>query len=199
MPSSKSHASEAVPRIRNAAQTQARILQAAQRHFSRYGYVQAGLRDIAAEAGINVALVARYFGSKEKLFEAAVAASVTPDMLWAHPREQFGKRVVGLFLEGRPEATDPLLMLVQAAADPVAKSVAMEVVRARILEPLAEWLGEPEAEPRAAEILALCAGFFTYRNLLPLAPFTGAMAPSARAWLERALQDIVDGNRAEVS
>ncbi len=41
--------------------------------FSKVGCAKASIRDIAAEAGITAALVVRYFGSKENLFEEAVA------------------------------------------------------------------------------------------------------------------------------
>ncbi|MET0360988.1 MAG: TetR family transcriptional regulator [Sphingobium sp.] len=188
-----SDVNKGLPRVRNAAQTQARILLAAQRMFSVHGYIHAGMRDIAGEAGINVALVARYFGSKEKLFEAALTASLTSQSLHDHPKEEFGCRVVSMFVDNKPEATNPLMMLVQAAADPCAQAVALEVIRSHVLAPMAGWLGEPDGRTRAAEILAVCAGFFTYRNLLPLETFSGTHHPAARRWFERTLQDIVDG------
>ena len=47
------------------------LLRAANACFLRAGYA-ASLRDIAAEAGVDMALVARLFGSKEKLWEAVV-------------------------------------------------------------------------------------------------------------------------------
>jgi AcrR family transcriptional regulator len=46
-----------------------RILQAARTVFLRKGYAAARTRDIAEEAGLNIALLHYYFRSKEKLFE----------------------------------------------------------------------------------------------------------------------------------
>ncbi|WP_242124122.1 TetR/AcrR family transcriptional regulator [Sphingobium sp. Sx8-8] len=179
-------------RIRDAAVTRARILTAAQTLFARCSYGQAGLRDIAAEAGVNVALVARYFGSKEKLFEAALKATLTEGNLASHPRENFGKGLVQAMVDHRGDRPHPMPMLVHAAAEPVSQAVALRLIVEEVLKPTAQWLGGEEAEQRAAEILALSAGFYLYRVLLPLPSFSGAMDPAARKWLEETLQAIVD-------
>lgn len=50
------------------------ILSAARQVFIRSGLAGARTRDVAAEAGINEALLYRHFRSKDELFEAAVAA-----------------------------------------------------------------------------------------------------------------------------
>nr|WP_277348049.1 TetR/AcrR family transcriptional regulator [Streptomyces sp. HNM0574] len=44
------------------------MLAAAALRFGRYGYDGASIRDIARDAGVDAALVYRYFGSKEALF-----------------------------------------------------------------------------------------------------------------------------------
>jgi len=49
--------------------TEEKIKHAARVIFTRKGYAAARTRDIAAEAGINLALLNYYFRSKEKLFE----------------------------------------------------------------------------------------------------------------------------------
>ncbi|MBS3915527.1 MAG: TetR/AcrR family transcriptional regulator [Bacteroidetes bacterium] len=49
--------------------TEARIREAARKVFLKKGYSGARTRDIAEEAGINLALLNYYFRSKEKLFE----------------------------------------------------------------------------------------------------------------------------------
>ena len=55
--------------------TRSRLLQSARRHFARDGYATATVRDIAADAGVNVALINRYFASKEGLFEASIVGA----------------------------------------------------------------------------------------------------------------------------
>ena len=60
-------------RRRNAAATREAILDSARRAFAQAGYDGAGVREIAAGAGITAMLVNRYFGSKEQLFAEVVA------------------------------------------------------------------------------------------------------------------------------
>jgi AcrR family transcriptional regulator len=180
------------PRLRDAARTRSRILAAAQKEFSSRDYTQARLSDIAKEAGVNQALIVRYFGSKDQLFATALEAllkenSITDDR---EPRA-LGKSIVARLVD-QSDPRDPLPMLIHAVSDPLARELARGLMEREILAPLARWLGPPDAEARAAEILLLCAGFFTYNKLLPLAPFTGEMIPTARAWLESALQAVVD-------
>jgi AcrR family transcriptional regulator len=54
---------------RNAQQTRARILKVAAELFSQASYDNVRSRDIAQKAGVDVALINRYFGSKKELFK----------------------------------------------------------------------------------------------------------------------------------
>jgi AcrR family transcriptional regulator len=56
----------------NSTDTRARILRAAFRRLLEDGYVRLSTRDIAAEAGVNHALIHYYFGTKDKLVVAAL-------------------------------------------------------------------------------------------------------------------------------
>lgn len=46
------------------------IIETAEKLFALHGFAGTSIRDISREAGINVAMVSYYFGSKEKLMEA---------------------------------------------------------------------------------------------------------------------------------
>ncbi len=59
--------------VRDADATRQHLLEAARRRFARDGYAASTVRDIAGDAGVNVALINRYFTSKEGLFEACIA------------------------------------------------------------------------------------------------------------------------------
>ncbi|NLY23816.1 MAG: TetR/AcrR family transcriptional regulator [Bacteroidales bacterium] len=52
--------------------TEQKILKAADKIFTQKGYAATRTRDIAEEAGTNLALLNYYFGSKEKLFKNVV-------------------------------------------------------------------------------------------------------------------------------
>ena len=60
------------PRL-SADERREKIVDAARRVFEQTGFDGARTRDLAAAAGVNEALLYRHFGSKEELFEAAVA------------------------------------------------------------------------------------------------------------------------------
>ncbi|MCF0060355.1 TetR family transcriptional regulator [Dyadobacter chenwenxiniae] len=56
--------------------TEEKIKEAASKVFTKKGYGNARTRDIAEEAGINLALLNYYFRSKEKLFEVIMAERI---------------------------------------------------------------------------------------------------------------------------
>lgn len=184
-----------LPRRRDAVQTRVRILAAARRVFATRDYTQARISDIAAAANVNQALVIRYFGSKEQLFETVLDAVL--DQLPSHGRyelEGLAQSIVRHLTDDSGLLPDPLPMVIHATSDPMAQAISQRLMEERVVRPLSAWLGGEDGEVRAVEILALCAGFFTYRRLLPVSPFLGEMRPEARAWLESSLQAILDGS-----
>lgn len=72
------------------------ILDAAERAFAEFGYRGASLRAIARDAGVNQAMVAYYFRSKEGLVHAVIGrrSSVIND--------ERGRRLDALFARGSP-------------------------------------------------------------------------------------------------
>ena len=73
-------------RPRNAGQTRADILSAARRRFGADGYERTTLRAVAADVGVDAALVSRYFGSKPDLFAEATDFTIQlPDISDAEP------------------------------------------------------------------------------------------------------------------
>lgn len=73
-------------RPRNAAQTREDILAAARRRFATDGFERTTLRAVAADVGVDAALVIRYFGSKQDLFATATEFRIDlPDLSDAAP------------------------------------------------------------------------------------------------------------------
>ncbi len=62
-------------RGRNAGATRNDLLKAAMRRFTVLGYERTTMREVAADAGVNVSLINRYFGSKEGLFAVVMRES----------------------------------------------------------------------------------------------------------------------------
>lgn len=176
---------------RDAVRTRDAILAAAQEAFSTRGYAAVGVREITAAAEVNPALVSRYFGSKEGLFEAALDAALDVALLTERNRATFGRDLVESFARAETRR-NPLPMLVLATGDPAARAIADRLLRARVIGPLTRWFGGAEAEVRAARLLLVSAGFYTYRLLYPLAPLEGSLDPAMREWLEAEFQSLVD-------
>ncbi|WP_346666090.1 TetR/AcrR family transcriptional regulator [uncultured Mailhella sp.] len=57
---------------RNASRTKARILESAERLFTKNPYDNVTMRQIASMAGVDPSLIIRYFSSKEELFSAVL-------------------------------------------------------------------------------------------------------------------------------
>ena len=66
-------------RSRDAAASRRALLEAAQELFGRLGFERTTVREIGERAGVDAALIARYFGSKADLYIAAVAAERMDD------------------------------------------------------------------------------------------------------------------------
>jgi AcrR family transcriptional regulator len=161
---------------RNAAATRAAILAAAKFHFSRESYDQAGLREIATRAGVNVALVSRYFGSKEQLFLEAFTDDFHLDEFVHGDRSTLGERFVRHILQ-RPldnGRNDALLILFRSASNEKAVPVVRDALRSRLIEPLAAWLGGADAQQRAGLIAAHLLGLSTLRVVLQCGPLNTA-------------------------
>lgn len=86
-------------RRRDAAATRQALLEAARQRFARDNYEAVSVRDIAADVGVNVALVYRYFGSKAGLFAMAAADSAMFGQLDV-PAEELPDRMAELYASG---------------------------------------------------------------------------------------------------
>jgi AcrR family transcriptional regulator len=165
----------AAPRKRNAEITRAAILEAAKAQFARLGYDRAALRDIAAEAGADVALIKRYFGGKEALFTEALKASFRPDRLSEWDRESFAREIAVMMAGGahQDEArAHGFQFLLRAATSPTTAPLLNVAVQERFLAPIRDWLGGDDAQARARVLAAAFIGFLVER-LIRNEPLTG--------------------------
>lgn len=178
---------------RDAVRTRENILGAAQQLFARKGYTTVGVREVAAEAGVNSTLIRRYFGSKEGLFRAAVEDFLQVEPFTDGPRAEFGERAVALLKYGE-EIPSALAMMMHATADPEARALCSALMHARIDQPLADWLGGENAMARATQINLLWIGYMAARQVLPLPALSGEVVDETRVWLAVTIQALVDGD-----
>ncbi|CAN5425784.1 TetR family transcriptional regulator [soil metagenome] len=82
--------------------TREKILASARDLFARNGIGNTSIRAIASDAGVDPALVHHYFGTKEKLFTAAINVAFDPALilfpLRAAPVEELGRILPSLIL-----------------------------------------------------------------------------------------------------
>jgi AcrR family transcriptional regulator len=76
------------------------ILFAGERTFAEFGYNGASMRAIGREAGVNQAMIAYYFGSKEGLLHAIMRRRST------FVNDQREERLTALFADGQPTVED---------------------------------------------------------------------------------------------
>lgn len=190
MPSdAKTSAVPATPRRRDASASRAAIERAARELFAARGYALTGVRDVAALAGVNSALVGRYFGTKETLFRTVVAEALDMSPVLTGPRDRFGEHVAAIFRQSR-DVPSPLAMMLLSMGDPDARDIASGLIDAAIVAPLAEWLGAPDAVTRARQLNMLWSGYLTHAQLLPNGPGDDGVAIDR--WLAATTQGIVD-------
>lgn len=159
------------------ADTRGRILEAARAAFADLGFEGATVRRIAARAGVDPALVHHYFGSKQRLFVAAmefpVDVGATFAALAAGPRETIGERIVRTFVDvwDRPEVRPTVLGLVRSATtDPVAAAMFRRLLAEGPLLALASAVEAPDAGLRATLVGTQLIGIAMARYVARLEP-----------------------------
>ncbi|HSF90931.1 MAG TPA: TetR family transcriptional regulator [Paracoccaceae bacterium] len=181
------------PRKRNAEATQARIIEVAREVFTEKGYDGARTRAIADRAGVNVALMNRYFGSKEGLFAMAVPPTLTIASLTDGPMDAFGARVASVFVGKQiHDGYDPTFVLIRSAASPEAVPILRKALRTQIIEPLAAQLGGEDALERACLIVALISGLDLTARVLGINCYSDSDGAVMRRRFAAQIQTLVD-------
>jgi AcrR family transcriptional regulator len=147
--------------------TRAAILESARVRFAKEGYDGASLREVAADARVDPALVCRYFGSKEDLFVEVLNADLAASELFQGDPAEFGARVADrLLLEERDAADlDCLLIMLRSVSSPKAAETVRIASRSNFYGPFAAWLGGEDARMRAQLAGALMMGISIARVL----------------------------------
>jgi AcrR family transcriptional regulator len=182
-------------RPRNAAATRQAILDAATARFEREGYDDVGVRDIARDAGVDPALISRYFGSKEDLFDEVLNVCMAGSDLMDGPREDFGRRMAHEVVFG-PSKGDAKMKGLLIMLRSIGSAKAAEVIRRSsqrcFYGPFAEWLGDPDAAVRARLAGGLMMGVSLSREISGGFDLSPEECESLCSRLAAALQDLVD-------
>lgn len=169
-------------RPRSAEQSRAAILAAARARFGADGFERTTIRSIATEAGVDPALVMRYFTNKDRLFAAAAEFELhLPDLTGVAPAEIAAKLMPRFFAVWEDEAT--FLPLLRAAATSEAARAAMLTVFTRQVTPALAAVAVDQPARRAAWVGSQILGLAFVRYLLQAGPLTELSHDELQDWL----------------
>lgn len=162
---------ESGPRRRDAAASRQALLAAAAELFGTRGYRETTLREIGERAGVDAALIARYFGNKEGIYLAVLGeeASQAPKREMASIEAVATRLVTKVDRQGIGPLTQALF---QGGGEAEIQEAAVAHLRRRFIAPLTEAMrehGVAQPDLRAETALAALLGVTYLRGagLLP--------------------------------
>ena len=187
---------DALPRDERRRRTSSAILDAARQQFGEHGFERTTIRGVAAQAGIDPALVMQYYGNKEQLFASAarwseedsrVEQAQVADVPTAALADLFGH------FEDAPDREAMIAVMRNCLTHPTAAHVLRDDVMGQRAAAVASKIEGPDAELRAALVGACMLGLGMSRYLLDAEPVASAsreqivrcFAPALRALVER--------------
>jgi AcrR family transcriptional regulator len=182
-------------------ETRELILGAARARFGRSGYEGATIRGIAADAGVDPALVHHFYGTKERLFVAAMHFPVVPSDalhdLAAVKRSRLGEAIVRLFLEiwDEPDARSTMIGLLRSAANNEdAARMLRQFVSGAILGQLKDAVAAPDVDLRVSLVASQVVGLAFTRFVVKLEPIASASRDEIGAAIGPTIQRYLTGN-----
>ncbi|MEF2978475.1 TetR/AcrR family transcriptional regulator [Subtercola sp. YIM 133946] len=170
---------------RDAAATRRALIRAARRRFATDGYRATTVRQIASDANVNVALINRYFVSKEGLFEACMLRTSDELDTQTPARASDIDDVIGRLIAhvvNAPDGDDPLqlLLLLRSSGDENADRIRRRTMEhfAQRLAAAAGWnADDPATAPillRAQLAIATMLGVVMLRTSAAVEPVSSA-------------------------
>jgi AcrR family transcriptional regulator len=181
--------------------TRGQIVAAAARCFAAAGYDATSVRHVAADAGVDPALVRRFFGGKEQLFTEVASALIDPARALAAvaegPPDAVGERLLRHFLTllGDVRQPGPFLGLVRSAVTSEhAANLMRRFLAERVLGEIAATLRADQPQLRAALVASQLVGLAVARYAVRLAPLTAADTDELARWVAPVLQHYLTGS-----
>jgi AcrR family transcriptional regulator len=180
--------------------TRAAILESARRQFGEHGYDGASMRAIAAEAGVDAALVVHFFKSKAGLLVEAIQWPFDPEDeipgILADGPEHAGAHLVRLLVDtwDREGSRHAILTLLRSATtEPRAAELMRTFIQIRLFGPLLARLGSDQPELRGELASSQLLGLGLARHVLRFEPLASADAAQVVAWAGPTVQRYLTG------
>ena len=138
--------------------SRAAIWDAAVQLFPERGYAATSVRDIAAAAGVDPALIIRHFGSKEQLFLQSMQVDLEHNPLATWPIETLGERFIDFIVTTDDQVRGVYLALMRASDSDEVNGQLREVHETAFVAPILSRLDGPDTELRARLAAALVGG-----------------------------------------
>jgi AcrR family transcriptional regulator len=173
--------------------TRDRILHHALMRFSTQSYERTGLREIAADAGVDVALVHRSFGSKEKLFAQCVRASIELGGILTKPGTSTLDDLFAEVVRPREEGEwSPIDIMARSFSSEDAARVLRDVGMELVLAPLVK-TSPHGSDIKIALSVSLLFGFAMMRDIIGVDTLKNADTDDITRMLGQAL-DVLNRN-----
>ena len=169
-------------RPRSAERSRAAIVAAARARFGAHGFDRTTIRAVAGDAGVDPALVIRYFGNKAGLFAAASRIEIGLPDLRGVPPDELAERLLPHFFAVWEDDPELLPMLRAAATSPSAAQAMVQIFAEQVAPALAV-VTPDRADERAALVGALILGLAMQRYVLHLPPLVEMQPEQLRRWL----------------
>ncbi|MEV0844351.1 TetR family transcriptional regulator [Streptomyces sp. NPDC049954] len=180
--------------------TRQAVLDAARARFAADGFKATTIRGIAADAGVDAALVMQFFRSKDELFAAVMA--ISPDALaqladaFGGPEHSLGERVVRAHLSvwegGSKDAAALLAMLRGAITNEGATAQLREFIESRLTEESnRRALDDHDSAVRVALAASMLIGIVVGRKVVRVPLLVGEDTESIVERVGPALQEIL--------
>ncbi len=186
---------EAITRDARRRRTEAAILEAARSLFAEAGFERATIREVAARAGVDPALVMQHYGSKERLFAAATSGVDDTASIVGAPRDRLASAALHDLFEkfevpGMREATVALAR--SCLTHPEAGRIMRDDVMCSVTAGVARTIGGDDAELRAGLMAACLLGLSMTRYLFEVPAVAGASREDIERLMEPVLRTLVD-------
>jgi AcrR family transcriptional regulator len=168
--------------------------------FAERGFQATTIRAIAAQAGVNTALVHHYFGTKEQLFIAALRLPINPaevieELLASGPRAEFAERFARFFIAAwRDPVSGQALQAVlrRATSDEESAALVRNLAENVLLDRAAAALGVSKL--RVAAAMSQLIGLVLGATIIRIDPLASAsdeelaelITPALRGYLTEA-------------
>lgn len=178
-------------RARSRSATRTNLLSAARIRFQEHGFDGTTVREIAADAGVDAALIKRYFGSKEGLFTEITLADESLADLLTGDRATVGHRMAERL--ATKETSPGMETVMRSLGNPaVAERYELEL-HDRFVVGLAKWLGGRDALVRAGLIVSVLNGIAVSTTVLGQRSLRDAKQSALIKHLGAALQSLING------